>query len=317
VIARKNVLYVTSREARRGNLRIAHRRLRKVFARNSLSAAARRFSSLWPVWAVGVLLIGSSAIGWDALSVIWVRGLPGPIISFFQWLTDFGKSGWLLLPTGLLGLLLMLSDWRAVNRRVAAAWTEVGLIVGYAFMSIGGAGILMNVLKQLVGRGRPVVFDRDGAFSLVPFQFDYAQASFPSGHATTMGALAVVIATVAPRLRWPALVICAIVASSRVFVSAHYPSDVVAGFLLGAALTWFFALALEEAGLVFALKPDGTIKTRTIAIRHVFLRSGGFSIAMGSLWLAIIGRGIPPGHQGHEVEGPNDGRPPRAMHGPG
>lgn len=285
----KDLSSVSSREARLANLGIASGRSGRVLAKGVLAAAARRFATSWPIWTGGILLAAACAVGWDTPSVGWVRGLPPPVTGFFQWLTDFGKSQWLLFPSGLLCLLLLLSDWRAVSRRVAAAWTEIGLIVGFGFVSIAGSGIVLNVIKQLVGRGRPAVFDRDGAFSLAPLQFDYAQASFPSGHATTMGALAVVIAVVAPGGRWPAFVVCAIVASSRVFVMAHYPSDVVAGFLLGAAFTWFYAQALCQAEIVFARKPDGTIKARAIAIRHIFLRPGGFSIAMGSLWLAIFG----------------------------
>jgi membrane-associated phospholipid phosphatase len=284
---------LSSWDARLANIPVAVHRLGKVRAKGVPSAAARRFAGLWPLWACAVVLTTLCAVGIDAASVGWVRDLPRPVNSFFQWLTDFGKSGWLLFPTGLFCLVLLLSDWRTVRQRVAAAWTEIGLIVGFSFLSIAGAGVTNNIFKQLVGRGRPVVFDRDGAFSLQPFQFDYAHASFPSGHATTMGALAVVIASVAPRARWPAFAVCAIVASSRVFVAAHYPSDVVAGFAFGAAFAWFLALALAEAGIAFAHGLEGTIKARAIAIRRIFSLSGGFSIAMGCLWLAVFGFGLP------------------------
>jgi membrane-associated phospholipid phosphatase len=268
-------------------------RLGKVWSNGVPSAAARRFAALWPLWASAVVLIVFCAVGLDSVSVGWVRNFPRPVTAFFQWLTHFGKSGWLLFPSGLFCLVLLLCDWRVVSRRVAAAWTEIGLIVAFGFLSIAGAGIVINIIKQFVGRGRPVVFESDGAFSLVPFRFDYAQASFPSGHATTMGALAVVIAVIAPRARWPAFTVCAVVASSRVFVSAHYPSDVVAGFLLGGAFAWFYALALAQAGTALAHKRDGTIKARAIAMRRVFLQPGGFSVAMGCLWLAIFGLGLP------------------------
>ena len=284
---------LSSWDARLANIPVAAKRLGKVWTWGVLSAAARRFAALWPMWFCAVALTTLCAVGIDEASVGWVRDLPRPVTSFFQWLTDFGKSGWLLFPTGLFCLVLLVSDWRTVSRRVAAVWTEIGLMVGFAFLSIAGAGVICNIFKQFVGRGRPIVFDRDGAFSLLPFQFDYAQASFPSGHATTMGALAVVVASVVPRARWLAFAICAIVASSRMFVAAHYPSDVVAGFALGAAFAWFLALALAEAGVALAHGPGGTIKARATAIRSVFSRSGGFSIAMGCLWLAILGFVLP------------------------
>jgi membrane-associated phospholipid phosphatase len=284
---------LSSRAARLGNVPITVHRLSKVWAKGVPSAAARRLATLWPLWTCALVLAALCAVGVDAASVGWVRELPRSAINFFQWLTNFGRSGWLLFPSAILCLVLLLSDWRTVSRRIAAAWTEIGLIVGFAFLSIAGAGVTNNILKQIVGRGRPVVFDRDGAFSLAPFRFDYAQASFPSGHATTMGALAVVIAVVAPRARWPAFALCAIVASSRVFVAAHYPSDVVAGFALGGAFAWFLALTFAQAGIALAQGREGTIKARAIAIRRTFSRPGGFSVAMGCLWLAIFGLGLP------------------------
>lgn len=274
--------------ARLDNVAASFRRVGRPWAEGCVSAAAREWITLWPVWSGGVVLAVLFAITLDAQSVGWVRALPGSLIKVFQWLTAFGKSDWLLYPTGSLCLILLLADWRHISRRVAAAWAEVGLLAGFAFISIAGAGLFVNVIKQLVGRGRPMVFESDGAFSLVPLQFNYAHASFPSGHATTIGALAVVVAVFVPRFRWPALVLCGLVASSRVFVKAHYPSDVVAGFLIGAAFAWLYALALARCGVVFA---RGTMRPRVIAIRHIFLRPGGFSIAMGCLWLALFGVG--------------------------
>jgi membrane-associated phospholipid phosphatase len=232
-----------------------------------------------PVWRGGVIFIILSALLLDGPSVAWARSLPHPIEAFFGWLTDFGKSGWLLSLSGGVGLILLCIDWRRVGRRAAAAWTEVGIIAGFAFWSIAGSGILGNVMKQLVGRARPGSFDENGAFSFLPLQFDYAHASFPSGHATTMGALAVIIAVVAPRLIVPAAVFCGLVAVSRVVVGAHYPSDVVGGFLWGAAYTWFYALALAAAGIGFARGPGGTIRARVVAIRRVFWRSRGLQAA--------------------------------------
>lgn len=243
---------------------------------------------LWPIWAGGVLLSIVAALTIDEWAIGWARGLPAPIIALFQWLTGFGTSGWLLYPLAGLCLVLLLVDWQSISRRIAVAWTEIGIIAGFAFLSIAGSGILANVFKQLIGRGRPAVFDREGAFSLSPFQFDYAYASLPSGHATTMGSLAVIVAVVAPRWRIPAIALCGLVASSRVIVGAHYPSDVIAGFLLGSAYTWFYALALAEAGIAFARAPSGPIRARVASIRVLWPRRG-VSSAFGGLIAALVG----------------------------
>ena len=275
--------------ARFYNVAIAGRRLGRTWAKGVAAAAARKFLVLWPVWVGGLLLGILFAAGLDEIAVSWENALALPILRFFNWVTDFGKSNWLLYSSGGVSLLLLFADWRCINRRVAAAWTEFGLLVGFTFLSIAGAGIVTTAMKHLVGRIRPTEFADEGAFSFVPLQFDYVHASFPSGHATTMGALAVVISVLVPRLRIPAFAICLLVASSRVFIGVHFPSDVVAGFLIGAGFTWLYVLALAEAGIVFAHGPGGTIRARTLAMRHVFLQPGGFSVAMGGLWLAVLG----------------------------
>jgi undecaprenyl-diphosphatase len=65
--------------------------------------------------------------------------------------------------------------------------------------------------------------------------------SFPSGHAATSFACAIVLGAVAPRYRLPFLVLAAAVAYSRLYNGVHYPLDVLGGAVLGVAI----ALALR------------------------------------------------------------------------
>jgi membrane-associated phospholipid phosphatase len=60
--------------------------------------------------------------------------------------------------------------------------------------------------------------------------------SFPSGHATAGFAFATGVGHVLPRVAIPFRMLAAAVAYSRVHTGVHYPGDVVAGALLGAAL---------------------------------------------------------------------------------
>jgi membrane-associated phospholipid phosphatase len=276
---------------RLGNVVLAFMRFFRVWSPGIPTEAWRRFRRSWPIWAVGLVTMVVFAIWLDGPSVAWARGLPHSVSAGFEWITRYGKSDWLLYPSGILCIVLLLANWRCVSRRMAAAWTEIGILAGFGFVSIAGSGILTNIIKQLVGRGRPINFELNGAFDFLPFQFNYAQASFPSGHATTMGALAVVIMVIAPRLRYPALALCGLVAASRVFVGSHFPSDVAGGFLLGAAFTWFYVLALTEAGIGFARAPTGTIRARVMAMQRVWGGSRGPSIALAGLWSAIVGKG--------------------------
>ena len=70
--------------------------------------------------------------------------------------------------------------------------------------------------------------------------------SFPSGHAATSFAGALLLARAAPRLAVPLFGLAAAIAFSRVYVGVHYPLDVIGGAVLGLAL----ATALLPLGRV-------------------------------------------------------------------
>ncbi len=65
--------------------------------------------------------------------------------------------------------------------------------------------------------------------------------SFPSGHMAITAALAVAIAILFPRLRWVLWAYVAAVAFTRVLFGAHFPLDVIAGTILGAASAYLVA----------------------------------------------------------------------------
>jgi undecaprenyl-diphosphatase len=86
---------------------------------------------------------------------------------------------------------------------------------------------------------------------------DYA--SLPSGHATTAFAALVAFGTLWPRSRTLWLVYALLIAVSRVVVTAHYPSDVLAGALVGIAGAVTVRHYFAQRRLGFAIGPDGTI----------------------------------------------------------
>ncbi len=99
---------------------------------------------------------------------------------------------------------------------------------------IWAGGVVTPLLKRGFGRARPI--QDEGARSFHPFSS--AHQSFPSGHATNAFAFATAIAAHDDDWRVPALVytIASGIALSRVNDRAHFPSDVLAGALIGRAV---------------------------------------------------------------------------------
>jgi undecaprenyl-diphosphatase len=141
-------------------------------------------------------------------------------------LTHISIFGEAPIEAMLVGLAVAAFAWR---RRWLEAWFVVVAPVS--------AGALVAVIKMLVGRPRPVL---EASGSLFWRLFDHY--SFPSGHAAFytafFGAVAFLLwQRCAGRARWAGIVLCltliVLVGPSRVFLGAHWPSDVLAGYLVG------------------------------------------------------------------------------------
>ena len=136
-----------------------------------------------------------------------------------------------------------------------------------------------NIAKQIVGRGRPVLYPADGWLTFDSFQFDYANGSFPSGHATTAGAAIVVGVLIFPRLRVPIILAGLLIGLSRVGVGAHYPSDVVAGLCVGSAFAYVTARFLLRRRVGFELDANGRIRPRLEIAGRMLRRSAAVMLA--------------------------------------
>ena len=101
----------------------------------------------------------------------------------------------------------------------------------YLFLAIAVPGLAVTVVKGLIGRVRPSEL---GPFAYFPWSWQHEYASLPSGHSTTAFAAAVAIAALWPRTRIPMLIFAVVIAASRVVITAHFVSDVVAAAFVGA-----------------------------------------------------------------------------------
>ncbi|MGV3651537.1 MAG: phosphatase PAP2 family protein [Devosia sp.] len=206
----------------------------------------------------------------------------GLLLAFLQIADEMGEGGLEAFDTA---ILMAFRDPGNVDNVIGPAWVHemvrditalgsfavLGIVVvaacGYLLMagkrssavlilvSVLGGTLLSTVLKMGYDRPRPDL-------AVMSHQFT---ASFPSGHAmlsaVTFLTLGAILAGIAPNRRLQifavtaAILLTLLVGTSRVFMGVHYPSDVLAGWSIGAAWALFcsaVAIVLRRMGKVDA-----------------------------------------------------------------
>jgi len=183
------------------------------------------------------------------------QGTGGYDVVFWRDLMDGAKYlGWGLNQLVFCLAVLALGLWLGYRplRRLGGSLTA----------AMAAAGILNFILKYLIGRPRPRMyyftryFDFEwerfaSIFNLQHAKADYLSlmgpslnadfTSFPSGHAMTSFALAVVLARAMPRQRVWFYALAAYISVFRVVGSSHFATDVLGGAVIGAMIGWLFA----------------------------------------------------------------------------
>ena len=240
-----------------------HRRLALAFAkardRITRGGAGGETEAVWTramtAWLIAGLVAVFAVSFADEAAIRFVRSSDWAIIGFMAWITNIGRSQWYLVPAGLVFLALGVADWSRGGARAKVRRSFVFGQAAYVFASVALSGLLVNAVKVLFGRARPRLLDQVGAHYFDPLTFGYLNASFPSGHSTTVGAITGILMIWFPR--WSLLIIelGLFFAATRIAAQAHYPSDVVAGLLLGTLFSITLARWLAKRGVVFRLIP--------------------------------------------------------------
>jgi membrane-associated phospholipid phosphatase len=172
-------------------------------------------------------------------------------------LTDFGKDAYVL---GLLaGLLLVVAMIAPRLRGASQSLLSLGTRLQFLFLAVLVPVLAGELIKWIVGRGRPFVGGKADVFNFEPFAGTEAYASFPSAHAITSFALAFAVAAVWPRTRIVMIVYAVLIAMSRLVLLAHHPSDVIAGALIGVIGAMFVRYWFAARRLGFAIHRNGEI----------------------------------------------------------
>lgn len=119
-----------------------------------------------------------------------------------------------------------------VTLTVGVAILEFRLFPSFLIASVTAfaAGLIAHTqIKKVVGRLRP--FENSPA--LKPAFIPLERFSFPSGHTTHAFLMANLLSAFFPVLLLPALAWATMVGLSRIYFRVHYPSDIVAGMILG------------------------------------------------------------------------------------
>jgi membrane-associated phospholipid phosphatase len=177
--------------------------------------------------------------------------------SFLQTITNVGQSNWMLIPAGSAVALALVLRRTHSGFRNAAGYGLIASTIGFVFVSVGGAGLIANLGKYIFGRARPKLFDTLGPFDFQLFSFTPDHASFPSGHATNIFALATVLGMLWPRGRVLLYTMAAWVAASRVLIGQHYFTDAVGGAILGTVFPYFVRERFAARRWLFEPLPGG------------------------------------------------------------
>ena len=202
----------------------------------------RRWWQNVALMAVLIAPMGGLVIAnWDGAIVDFVqrRELPGDIEKTLQLSEAFAHGSGVIV---IFSLLLIIDR----NHR-QQLWRMVAMVVVIM--------IVANLSKGLFSRARPYVNDQidDLVGSWWPTfshkYWDTAVRSFPSGHSATAAAMAFALANVYPRGRYIFGILAILACLQRVASRAHYPSDVLAGVTVAAAIALLWQLVWPQSSI--------------------------------------------------------------------
>jgi membrane-associated phospholipid phosphatase len=141
----------------------------------------------------------------------------------FTTITEFGDSTYYLIGFGMAYLLFRFLCKKSDQANAAL----------FLFASVAVSGIIADIIKIIAGRYRPSELFAQGHYGFDFFHIERALTSFPSGHTVTAFALATAITYLWPKTHSVMWVFAILIGISRLMIGAHYPSDVIAGAVVG------------------------------------------------------------------------------------
>jgi membrane-associated phospholipid phosphatase len=165
--------------------------------------------------------------GLDVMLAYYCKSLNSHILDLFEFITKFGMASWYLVPSLAAFLIFELLYKKKL-------WSIRALFV---FASIAFSGILVDILKFIFGRYRPIMLFDYGLYGFSFFKTSSDLTSFPSGHASNITALIISLYFIYPKYRNIYIIVAVLVIISRMILGLHFFTDVLAGSYLATITT--------------------------------------------------------------------------------
>lgn len=233
--------------------------------------AARKMDHSHPVWLWKKIILISALFFAAVLAMMifldpkyldYLRQRDTGVHVFFELLTKFADSAWVLITFGIFILSLQIASGDKFSGKLHAVWHRMFFTAWFVLYSIAISGIIALFLKFAISRARPNYVVDDNTMHFEPFTLGYSLESFPSGHATTTGAMIVALCLFFKGYKWLIIPLGLLIASTRFVLGAHFPSDVVAGLFFGGMFAWIYARSMAKHRLLFKFLDDGSLELR-------------------------------------------------------
>ncbi len=180
-------------------------------------------------------------------------------VTVFHWINGRLYMDWLAQITYHFARDQMILLFAGAGACLYGLWKGWRRLVAPMLLS-AAAVILTNLVqnqmfKPFFNRTRPFLALDQVHLSAPLRDLSMVSLSFPSTHAASSAALAVVVSRLDPSLRWPMLALALMIGFFTVYSGGHFPLDVLAGYVVGALVGWGITALAKQGGVHVPVAP--------------------------------------------------------------
>ena len=161
--------------------------------------------------------------------------------------------------------MIILSKFLLKESKVNDSFEYYQLIIKHILASLILTGAICHVLKYIIGAARPKYFFLHQYDRLNHFNIEHKVNALPSGHTQAAFTVAILIYMYFNRFTLLVFMVAILIALSRIFMSMHFPSDLILGALIGT----FFPILIYK---IFFLKRFENFNKEKIIEFKTFLK---------------------------------------------